>query len=181
MPKVLKAGRGFIVKHAGDWFRVPKKLLDDAGGLTAKQLDDIAAKQAAKDAARKAAGKKARKASKRDLFMGKTPGRNSDIGQTVQARMRANGDIRDIDGVPSFQDADGSWLPVDKADMGHRTSAVDFWNHGSPPEYPTPGKDAGPRSPYVREFMDDPDNYELQGPSTNRSEGAGMDGYDDPS
>lgn len=64
--------------------------------------------------------------------------------------------------------------------MGHKTSAVDLWNQGSPPDYATPGKDAGPRSDHVRDVMNDDRNDELQPKGPNRSAGPAMDGYHDP-
>lgn len=177
MPKVLKAGTGFIVNHAGTWFRVPKKLVRQ-GEAAAEHLEDLAVKRAAKDAARKAAGKRARKESKRDLFLGKTPGKGSDVGAKVKARSEIKGPAGrqrvKTSGNPEV------WTPLEDCDMGHKTSAVDFWNQGSPPDYPTPGKDAGPRSDYVRDFMNDDRNYELQPKGPNRSAGPAMDGYHDP-
>lgn len=186
MPKAaaLKAGRGFIVKHAGDWFRVPKKLVK-SGKVDSKALlkhnDEMLKKMNAKRVAKgKAPLKKFPKAGKRDLFMGKTPGRNSPQGQKVRQQMKAEGRYRSRRGKEEFMDADGNWQPVSKADMGHKTSAVDFWNHGDPPKYPTPGRDAGPRSPYVRRFMEDANNYEFQMPGPNRSDGATYPDYLDP-
>ena len=128
MPKVMKAGTGFIVKHAGEWFRVPKKLVRNGDHLAARHLDDVVANKAAQDAARRAAGKKARKESKRDLFMGRTPGQGSPVGSKVERRMRANGDIRGRGSRAQVRTGTDPevWTPLRDCDMGHQTSAVDF-------------------------------------------------------
>jgi hypothetical protein len=50
--------------------------------------------------------------------------------------------------------------------MGHVQAAVDYWN--------AEGRYYGPRSPEVRAFMNDPDNYWLEPSWINRSKGAQM-------
>ncbi|MVA76763.1 hypothetical protein GC722_12120 [Auraticoccus sp. F435] len=177
MPKVVKAGRGFIVKAVDGWFRVPRRLVRN-GEVSAADLKKLLDDRAARAARR---GRPPGKPSRRSLFMGGTPGRHSPVGQDVVARMRRDGELV----TDPFTGAEGvmdgtEFVPLDQLDMGHRVSAVDFWNHGAPPEYPVPGRLTGPRSEYVRDFMRDADNYELQPPRANRSEGATMPEYRDP-
>lgn len=58
---------------------------------------------------------------------------------------------------------DGSLTRIDATvDMAHRTDAVTWWNDV--------GRNHGPKSPEVRTFMLNSDNYELQPSSINRSE-----------
>jgi hypothetical protein len=57
--------------------------------------------------------------------------------------------------------------------MSHTTDAVTAWNEGL---YET-----GPKSQAVRDFMLDPNNYELDSSSINRSQGAQLnETYVDP-
>ena len=102
--------------------------------------------------------------SLRDQYLGSTPGKGSATGQKVQARMRAEGKLRDgIDG-PEFLDSNGEWWPLSKADMAHKVDAVKWWNEE--------GRKYGPKSKEVRDWMLDPNNYELDHYSINRSKGA---------
>jgi len=110
--------------------------------------------------------------SNRDMYMGATPGKESAVGQTVQARMRGDGTLTGTGDGRMVLGKDGNWYPIDKTDMGHVQAAVDYWN--------AEGRFYGPRSPEVRAFMTNPDNYELQPSSINRSEGATMPGYRPP-
>ena len=118
--------------------------------------------------------------SRRQEFMGSTPGKQSDVGQQVKDRMRSEGRLRtnpitgkeEVLGI--IQDPDGSryegWFDIEDADMGHHpVDAVDFWNEGAP-GFP-PGRELGPRHPDVKKWMFDPDNYELQHFRYNRSLG----------
>lgn len=60
---------------------------------------------------------------------------------------------------------DDVWYPLAEMDIGHTpVDAVDFWL--------TTGVKYGPKSKEVREWMLDPDNYELQHYKRNRSAGA---------
>lgn len=76
--------------------------------------------------------------------------------------------------LTEFLDADGNWYNAkSQADMGHHPiDAVDYWN--------TTGKYKGARSAEVREWMLNPDNYELEFFSRNRSEGASSGKRYDP-
>ena len=68
---------------------------------------------------------------------------------------------------------DSTLVAIDsRIDMAHRTDAVTWWNEV--------GKYFGPKSPQVREFMLNPDNYVLQHRSINRSEGASLGQTYDP-
>lgn len=111
--------------------------------------------------------------SNRSKYMGSTPSKDSPVGREVQDRMRKEGTLKGEGDGREVLGADGKWYPIDQTDMGHKQSAVDYWN--------TEGRYYGPRSPEVREFMNDPKNYELEPKSINRSNGAKMGTtYDSP-
>jgi hypothetical protein len=63
-----------------------------------------------------------------------------------------------------FKSKDKKWYLIKEADMAHKTDAVTYWN--------AKGGYFGAKSPEVRQWMRDPDNYELEHFSTNRSAGA---------
>jgi hypothetical protein len=99
----------------------------------------------------------------RRKYLGGTPGKRSRVGRDVQARMRAEGKLRGQE--PNIQVRyRGKWYALDDCDMGHRRDAVAYWNKS--------GYKHGSRSPQVRRWMRDPDNYELEPLSINRSRGA---------
>jgi hypothetical protein len=126
----------------------------------ADAADDLAEKPKVEDPA-----EQARPKSLRDQYMGRTPGKNSRTGRLVQDRMRAAGTLReDADGATEFQASNGNWYPLDEADMAHKTDAVKWWNET--------GRQYGAKSPEVRAWMLDPDNYTLDHYSLNRSAGA---------
>jgi hypothetical protein len=111
--------------------------------------------------------------SKRLKYLGNTPGKSSSTGQAVIDRMRSQGRIRDLASGVFVKDANGKWYPLAEMDMGHLTEAVHYWN--------TKGIKYGPRSPEVRKWMLDPNKYELQHFSRNRSDGAQLGiNYIDP-
>jgi len=111
--------------------------------------------------------------TKRQEYMGSTPRKKSRTGREVIDRMRGEGKIRGSGRRMQFKASDGHWYPVSEADMAHRTDAVSWWNSN--------GRRSGARSQKVREFMLDPDNYELDHYSLNRSAGAQLDQeYKDP-
>lgn len=113
-----------------------------------------------------ASGKPPRKLSLREKYLGRTPGKKSATGRKVQARMRQEGKLRDnpMSGETQFKASDGKWYPIKQADMAHKTDAVKWWNRT--------GRRHGAKSPKVREWMRDPDNYTLDHYSLNRSAGA---------
>jgi hypothetical protein len=98
------------------------------------------------------------------VYMGRTPGKASPTGLAVQARMREAGTLRDTPDGPEFQASDKVWYPLREADMAHVTNAVTWWNQT--------GRFFGARSPLVRQWMLEPNNYTLEHYSINRSQGA---------
>ncbi|WP_197994463.1 polymorphic toxin-type HINT domain-containing protein [Gimesia maris] len=112
--------------------------------------------------------------SKRLQYLGSTPGKNSATGRAVIDRMRADGRVMDTPAGTFVRDGDGTFYPLAEMDMGHNpTDAVRFWN--------TTGIQHCPKSPAVRQWMLDPNNYELQHFSRNRSLGAQLgETYIDP-
>lgn len=102
----------------------------------------------------------------REKYMGATPGKASPQGLKVQAEMRRLGTL-DTDPVTRqtiFKASDGEWYPLEDADMAHKVDAVDWWNKE--------GRFYGAKSPQVRRFMLDWENYVLDRFSLNRSAGA---------
>jgi hypothetical protein len=82
--------------------------------------------------------------------------------------MEKEGKIRTgPDGSKEFLASDGKWYDLSKADMTHKTDAVTWWNET--------GRHYGAKSPEVRKWMPDPDNYTLDHYSLNRSAGAKLD------
>jgi len=63
-----------------------------------------------------------------------------------------------------FKGSDGNWYELKYADMSHKTDAVTWWN--------STGRSFGAKSPEVRSWMLDPENYVLDYFSINRSAGA---------
>lgn len=59
------------------------------------------------------------------------------------------------------------WTHIRNTDMAHRYDAVKWWNET--------GIKYGPKSPEVRAWMLDPNNYELHPYWVNRSAGAKLD------
>lgn len=116
--------------------------------------------------------RKPRRVSKRDKYLGRTPGKSSRTGREVIERMHKEGKIL---GKPPKEKVlhNGEAYPLADCDMGHKRDAVDYWNKE--------GIHHGAKSPEVRKWMLDPDNYRLEPSSINRSRGArnGMS-YDDP-
>lgn len=105
--------------------------------------------------------------TKRLEYMGSTPGKSSRTGTEVIERMRSEipPKIRTKrNGKTLFMASDGAWYTLDKADMAHLTDAVSWWN--------STGRHYGAKSPEVREWMLDPNNYVLDHYSLNRSAGA---------
>jgi hypothetical protein len=109
-------------------------------------------------------------------YMGGTPDKYSPTGQIVVARMRSEGLIQGVGpllpGNPNGLQVEyqGIWYTIDDTiDMAHRSpeDAVIWWNEV--------GRFTGARSPTVREFMENPDNYVLMPQGPNRSAGASLD------
>jgi hypothetical protein len=111
-------------------------------------------------------GAKPRKISLRERFLGRTPGKKSATGRKVQDRMRAEGKLRKTPrGETQFKASNDKWYPLKEADMAHfPKDAVSWWYQV--------GRRLGPKSPEVRRWMRDPDNYILDHFRLNRSAGA---------
>jgi len=111
----------------------------------------------------------------RNYFMGPTPSKKGPTGQAVQARMRTEGRIVG-DHVLYGRDTDGKPLPpgqmarylLSECDMGHVIDAVTWWNSN--------GRFTGPQSAEVRQFMTDPNNYEIEPSGPNSLRGALLGG-----
>jgi len=104
--------------------------------------------------------------SNRDTFMGATPDRESGVGLEVQKQMREAGALVGEGVDRMVLGSDEKWYPISATDMGHKIAAVEYWNNV--------GRNFGPRSPEVRAFMNDANNYWLEPSSINRSNGASM-------
>ena len=98
--------------------------------------------------------------------VGNTPGKKSKTGRAVISRMEQEGNIfTSRDGRKFYISSDGQTYPLDsKANMSHTRDAVEFWNNE--------GKYYGERSEYSRAFMLNPNNYEIEHESINKSQGA---------
>lgn len=134
-----------------------------------------------KDAADSGGGKKKkkrRKKTKREKYLGRTPGKKSRTGREVRERMRKEGTVRKNrrTGKDEFKAEDGNWYPVDSPNthMGHHPKdAVDYWNEE--------GIKHGAKSKEVRKWMLDSDNYRFEyGPLNSSRGGATKSRYKDP-
>lgn len=101
--------------------------------------------------------------------MGRTPGKLSATGRLVIERMTEEGSYREGNRGNEVQVKDPvsgqeGWHPAEDTDMSHQRDAVNWWN--------AVGKFFGPKSPEVRQFMLNPENYTLEPSSSNRSRGA---------
>jgi hypothetical protein len=155
-----------------------------------KALEEKAAKEAAEAAAKKKAEDEAaaaaavtgkagtrvtRKLSLRLKYLGKTPGKNSKTGKAVRERMRKEGKLRTNPetGMDEFKADNNKWYPVDsdQTHMGHHpVDAVDYWNNE--------GREYGAKSPEVRNWMNDPNNYRFEyGPENSARGGATTSRY----
>jgi RHS repeat-associated protein len=108
----------------------------------------------------------ATKCSLRDLYLGDTPSKSSATGKRVIDRMMDEGKIRLSENGEHLEvyHPKAGWVHIDETDMGHIHDAVTWWNNV--------GRFYGPKSPEVRKFMLDPDNYELEPFWINRSKGS---------
>jgi hypothetical protein len=110
----------------------------------------------------------------REVLLGRTPDKFSRTGRHVVARMRTEGKIIGdgplLRGNPhglKLKLDDNTFVHIDgKIDMAHKVPAVSWWNET--------GIHHGAKSPEVRRFMLDPNNYELRHMGPNRSEGGKM-------
>ena len=170
---------------------VAKKTATEAAEAAAREAAERAAREAAEKAAREAAEKAAREGveaatetsakkslpkvitkikSLREKYLGRTPSKNSKTGREVFERMEKEGTARTLyddfgNEIKEFWDPDNKvWRNISEADMGHIHDAVTWWNDV--------GREFGAKSPEVRKWMLDSDNYVLEYYVTNRSKGA---------
>ena len=107
-------------------------------------------------------------ATRRSLFVGSTPSKSSGVGNLVKNRMITSGKFNTKNGQ-FFNARDGKWYPLSQADMGHVIDASTWWNSN--------GRFKGPKSPEVRTFMNDPDNYEFEESGQNQARGSSSPNY----
>ena len=103
------------------------------------------------------------------------PSKNSKTGREVLERMKQEGTARTTqDGeIEIYHKESQNWYPIEQCDIGHTCDAVNYWN--------SEGYKHGAKSQEVREWMLDPDNYELEPSSINRSRGAKLkENYKEP-
>lgn len=135
---------------------------EDVGQAAVRGVDDFAS--VVDDVVETATDSPKRTISKRQRYVGRTPGKRSRTGREVLDRMRGEGRVIDLgDGDVLVKGRDGVWYPLEEMDMGHIEDVVLWWNRE--------GYKYGPRSKEVREWMLDPTNYELEHYSINRSRG----------
>jgi hypothetical protein len=78
--------------------------------------------------------------------------------------MRQEGFLRDTpSGGIEVWASNKTWVDIADTDMAHTTDAMKWWNEV--------GRNYGPKSPEVRQWMLDPNNYRLESSSLNRSMG----------
>jgi hypothetical protein len=110
-----------------------------------------------------------KKISDRLKYLGRTPGKNNRTGKEVFERMLKTElpTARIRKGIKEFLDTSANppkWRNIKEADMGHIHDAVTWWKQI--------GRQYGPKSQKVREWMLDSENYVLEYYKTNRSKGA---------
>ena len=159
--------------------KYPKKIVELANGgifqrVIAKNFHFTKATREAIEKVHRRADDLLRKnpvTGRRTKYVGGTPSKRSQVGQDVIRRMHGEGRIRgwkpdnpgDLSRV-TVKGADGQWYKIDKVDMGHSPiDAVTYWNNV--------GRYHGPKSPEVRNWMNDPFNYELQPSHINQADG----------
>jgi len=99
--------------------------------------------------------------------VGKTPGKTSTTGRAVIAQMSSDGKIMEDPVLGTlFQDSRGGWRPLAEGDMSHKVDAVTWWNET--------GRGFGAKSPEVRQWMLNPENYTIDYFRYNRSAGASI-------
>jgi len=165
--KMAKKGAQALEKQAA------KKAAEEAVEHSAKEAAEKAAKEKLEREAAEKAKKEAqatvsggyvkKKKSRREQYLGRTPGKNSRTGKEVQERMRKKGTLKDGPDGPIFKASDGEWYSLCDADMSHKTDAVKWWNEK--------GRKYGVKSKEVRDWMLDSKNYTLEHYGKNRSDG----------
>jgi len=188
MNNVLKRVQGRIEK-GGSWnqlgFRDPQSLLDfvnrDPEGAVKelnKTLDRLDIQvESVRDPGKVASADEmsdvphhvteAQRKWYREDVLGKTPSKYSQTGQVVRQRMQGEDKLKAVNGREEFLDRrTQKWYPVDGSDihMGHTKDAVTWWNEK--------GRYFAPRSPEVRDWMENADHYELEYGPANSAAGA---------
>ncbi|WP_162054726.1 eCIS core domain-containing protein [Pontibacter pamirensis] len=110
----------------------------------------------------------------RDQYMGKNPSWKPRRDGTVEAvirRMRKQGKVNGVEPNESVKvigpDGKEGWYHIDEVDMGHvPVDAVEYWNKE--------GYKYGAQSKKVRDWMKDPNNYELEHSIVNQRKGAAI-------
>jgi hypothetical protein len=149
-------------------------ILDDAAKVAAKKADGIA-ENAAKTSGNPDAKSTQLFKSLRERYLGGTPGKYTKQGREVRERMRKEGTLKTDPqtGKDIFKAENEKWYPVDSAKihMGHHpVDAVDYWNNT--------GRYLGERSPAVRSWMLDSNNYRFEyGPLNSARGGATSSRY----
>lgn len=131
---------------------------ENAAGQKKPASDDQSSSSSGKDGGSDPKAKK-KTQSKRDRFLGDTPGKNSRTGREVRERMRKEKTLRTNPRTKKdeFLAENGKWYPVDspQTHMGHHPEdAVDWWNRE--------GREYGAKSPEVRAWMLDSKNYRFE-------------------
>ncbi|MFW6600490.1 hypothetical protein ACQBAU_00160 [Propionibacteriaceae bacterium Y2011] len=175
---VYKTAGGFIVKHAGEYFKVPKKFIKSQ----AKDGPRDVAKRIAKSGDDVSQFPKPKKM--RNAYLGKTPGKLSGPGQKVAQRMAKKGELVDALGNPVdpdtfpkkikksdldnyyVNDANGVPRPLSETHMGHHEDAVDYWNDRGHQRTPQQNRD----------FMTNDKNYSYEYGPDNTSKGGQQQG-----
>jgi hypothetical protein len=119
-------------------------------------------------------------ADRRGTFVGANPPRTGPVGDAIRARYERQGLYQVFNRPPPSPQVryrpvpSGEWVNISDCDLSHDPiDAVTFWN--------TEGYKFGPRSPQVRAFMMNPDNYIFEPSSINRARGSrGGETYRDP-
>ena len=154
-------GPGGLVRDSDIPAEINKLVDEDKLGGGAP-LDDTKARTEAKPETSETTTVKGSTKPLREQYLGDTPGKGSATGRKVIDRMRREGKFRDGP-PPKFMASDHKWYDLDLADMSHKTDAVSYWN--------STGRYFGAKSPTVRKWMLDPDNYVLDHKSINRADG----------
>ena len=174
VPTALMAGEGML---AAGWTWVMV-----GGRLVAVPLNGVAAygslngangvMQMNSDAcdAGGSAPKSRQRNGKRREYMGQNPNKSSTTYRDVVDRMRQEGKIVGEGENAKVLTSSGEWIPLKDADLSHTQDAVKYWNEV--------GRFTGAKSPEVRDFMTNPNNYFLDKSGLNRSAGGKIkEGY----
>jgi RHS repeat-associated protein len=131
------------------------------------------------------------KCSRRMKALGSTPSKNSKTGKTLWKRWAGKGKARVHKGqkqvyIKKTDTGARQWVPLDRnIHMGHKLSAVDYWESGATGiigkkakyvarygGYNNPGYSSGFKGKLNRQFMRDPENYRFEWGPLNSSHGA---------